>query len=135
VTAVVRGAVYWSRAAPPGQAMRLTVAFGDDVRHSIGEDFVRSGSISPDGERLVFTGVDAAAGIPRLYIRPIASDTSTPLAGSDYGTEPFWSPNSRSIGFYAGGKVMITSVDGPPRATLPLPRLPGARVGTTGTRF
>jgi hypothetical protein len=64
----------------------------------------------------VFTGVDAAAGIPRLYIRPIASDTSTPLAGSDYGTEPFWSPNSRSIGFYAGGKVMITSVDGaPPR--------------------
>ena len=44
--------------AAPAQLMRFTVSFQNDVRYSVGEDFVRSASISPDGKRVVFTGSD-----------------------------------------------------------------------------
>ena len=29
--------------------------------------------------------------------------------GTEDGTEPFWSPDSKSVGFYAGGKVILMS--------------------------
>jgi eukaryotic-like serine/threonine-protein kinase len=82
------------------------------VRYSVGEDFVRSASISPDGTRVVFTGNDQATGTARLFIRMIDSTQATPLQGAEDGTEPFWSPDSKSVGFYAGGKVKIASVGG-----------------------
>ena len=92
--------------------MRFAVSFPDEVRYTVGEDFVRSASISPDGKRVVFTGNDQATGVARLYIRMIDSAKATPLAGAEEGTEPFWSPDSKSIGFYAGGKVKIARVEG-----------------------
>jgi Tol biopolymer transport system component len=97
--------------AAPAQLMRFTVSFQNDVRYSVGEDFVRSASISPDGKRVVFTGSDQASGTERLFIRMIDSEQATPLPGSEEGTEPFWSPDSKSVGFYAGGKVKIASVE------------------------
>ncbi len=78
--------------------MRFTVSFQQDVRYSIGEDFVRSASISPDGKRVVFTGSSQAEGTARLFIRAIDSEQATPLPGGADGTEPFWSPDSRSVG-------------------------------------
>ena len=31
--------------------------------------------------------------------------TAMPIAGTEGGTFPFWSPDSRSIGFFADGKL------------------------------
>ena len=58
--------------------------------------------ISPDGLKLVFpiTGPD---GRRLLWIRPIDSLIAQPLDGTEDATNPFWSPDSRFIGFYAGG--------------------------------
>ena len=91
--------------------MRFTVSFQDNVRYSVGEDFVRSASISPDGKRVVFTGSDQVTGEARIYIRNIDSEQATPLPGALEGTEPFWSPDSKSVGFYAGGKVKIAGIE------------------------
>jgi Tol biopolymer transport system component len=115
VAAVALAGVYaYSRrpAAASGPFMRLTMSFQGDVRYSVGEDFVRSASISPDGERIVFTGADQKTGTTRLYIRPVGSDEATPVEGSEYGTEPFWSPTSDAVGFYANGKVMVGRLAG-----------------------
>jgi eukaryotic-like serine/threonine-protein kinase len=113
LAAAVVVAFNWrDKPAAPGQLMRLTMSFQEDGRYSVGEDFVRSASISPDGKRVVFTGSDQATGTARLFIRNIDSTQAMPLPGSDEGTEPFWSPDSKSVGFYADGKVKITSVDG-----------------------
>jgi eukaryotic-like serine/threonine-protein kinase len=112
---VVAVAAYFSwrgKPAEPAQLMRFAVSFPDEVRYTVGEDFVRSASISPDGKRVVFTGSDQATGVARLYIRMIDSAKATPLPDAEEGTEPFWSPDSKSIGFYAGGKVKIARVDG-----------------------
>jgi Tol biopolymer transport system component len=116
VVAIAVGVAYRSRPAAPSPLMRLTVSFGGDVRYSVGEDFLRSASISPDGQRIVFTGADEATGTARLYIRPIDSDRVTPIRGSEDGTQPFWSPDSKSVGFYAQGKVKVANlVDGTSR--------------------
>jgi serine/threonine protein kinase len=110
--AVTLGLAYRSSPPPPSQLMRFTVSFNDNVRYTVGEDFLRSASISPDGQRIVFTGADQTTGANRLYIRPVASEQVIPIEGSEFGTEPFWSPDSRSVGFYADGKVKLVSLDG-----------------------
>ena len=58
--------------------------------------------ISPDGLRLVYP-VTGADGRRLLWTRPIDSLTAQPLAGTEDATNPFWSPDSRFIGFYAAG--------------------------------
>ena len=103
-----------SSANPP---MRFTVTLPEGIRFAVGEDFWRSSTISPDGNRIVFTGLDEATGTVRLFVRPIDSVDVTPLPGSEDGNSAFWSPDSRSVGFVANGKLNIVSLaGGPPRA-------------------
>src|SRR5206468_3310493 len=41
-----------------------------------------------------------------------------PLRGTEEAMFPFWSPDSRSIGFFAGGKLRRIGVEGGPVQTL-----------------
>jgi eukaryotic-like serine/threonine-protein kinase len=79
--------------------------------------------ISPDGRYLVF----AAGGGP-LWVRSLTSLTAQPLAGTEGAILPFWSPDSKSIGFFAGGKLQRIEVAGGPALTLA--DVPVARGGT-----
>ncbi len=56
-------------------------------------------ALSPDGRQIVF--VASGDGASRLWLRSLASTTAQPLAGTEGATDPFWSPDSRSIGFFA----------------------------------
>ena len=74
--------------------------------------------ISPDGLRLVFraTGAD---GKSLLWTRALDSLTAQPLPGTEEGSAPFWSPDSRFIGFFVtGGKLKKIEVSGGPAQTL-----------------
>ena len=71
--------------------------------------------ISPDGTRLVFSARDEQSKT-LLYVRPLSGLTAQPLAGTDDASYPFWSPDSREIGFFAGGKLRkIDASGGPPQ--------------------
>lgn len=62
-------------------------------------------AIAPDGRAIVF--VAAAEGEPlQLWLRSLDSDTAQPLPGTDGAAFPFWSPDSRSIGFRVDGVGM-----------------------------
>jgi serine/threonine protein kinase len=54
--------------------------------------------LSPDGHLLAFvaTGSD---GHEALWVRPLDAEAARPLAGTDGAWYPFWSPDSRSLGF------------------------------------
>jgi serine/threonine protein kinase/Tol biopolymer transport system component len=61
-------------------------------------------ALSPDGRQLAF--VAAMKGRPsQVWLRPLDSTLSQALAGTEGASFPFWSPDSRFIAFFAGGKL------------------------------
>jgi len=70
-------------------------------------------AISPDGRRLAFIA-DLADGRPRAWIRSRDSVTARPLAGTEGAARPFWSPDGKYIGFFAGAKLKTILADGGP---------------------
>jgi hypothetical protein len=64
-------------------------------------------------------------GPQRLWLRPLAKASAQPIAGTEGADYPFWSPDSRSIGFFAAGKLKrIDLAGGSPQtlANAPVPR-------------
>ena len=68
-------------------------------------------AISPDGRMAAFDATDSS-GTSRIYVRPLDSFVSRAVPGTDNATMVFWSPDSRSLGFFADGKLKKTSLLG-----------------------
>ncbi len=66
---------------------------------------------SPDGTSLAFaaTGAD---GRTSLWVRPVNTVEAHELPGTEDATFPFWSPDSRSLGFFADGKLKTVDLEG-----------------------
>jgi Tol biopolymer transport system component len=73
--------------------------------------------ISPDGRSLAFTA-RRQDGQRLLYVRPVDSLAAHPLPGTEGASFPFWSPDSRSIGYAITGKLMKVAAAGGPSQTL-----------------
>jgi eukaryotic-like serine/threonine-protein kinase len=69
--------------------------------------------LSPDGTRLAFTARDEKSRV-LLYVRPLTSLTAQPLPGTEDASYPFWSPDSREVGFFVPGKLKRISASGGP---------------------
>ncbi|MFI5165498.1 MAG: protein kinase [Thermoanaerobaculales bacterium] len=69
--------------------------------------------ISSDGTRLAFVAGDPS-GRKLLWMRPLDSLTAQPLEGTDGASYPFWSPDSRFLGFFAQGKLKVIDTFGGP---------------------
>ena len=67
-------------------------------------------ALSPDGSRLVY--VAKVGNDTQLYVRPFDQFRPTPLAGTEGGTGPFFSPDGQRIAFFAGGKLKTVGLDG-----------------------
>jgi Tol biopolymer transport system component len=66
-------------------------------------------AISPDG-RYVVVRVNTDDGKELLWMRALGSFEARPLAGTDGAFQPFWSPDSRAVGFFAKGKLQWIDV-------------------------
>jgi serine/threonine protein kinase/Tol biopolymer transport system component len=73
-------------------------------------------ALSPDGSTLAFIG-RGADGQARLWLRPLETLVARPIAGSEGAQyNPFWSPDGRSVAFFAQGKLRkIDAAGGSPR--------------------
>jgi DNA-binding winged helix-turn-helix (wHTH) protein len=69
-------------------------------------------SISPDGRTLVLAALQD--GISTLWLRPIGSEISRMIPGTDGGTLPFWSPDGKQIAFFGGNKLKKVGLTGEP---------------------
>ncbi|HEX5107205.1 MAG TPA: protein kinase [Vicinamibacterales bacterium] len=65
-------------------------------------------AISPDGRSLVFEATQG--GQSQLWLRPLDSDEMRPLMNTKDGQYPFWSPDSRSVGFFAEGRLKTLDI-------------------------
>ena len=72
--------------------------------------------ISPDGQRVVFSAT--VKGQAQLFRRDLASPEVVPLEDTENGFFPFWSPDSRTIAFFAAGKIKRIPVSGGPATLL-----------------
>jgi len=71
-------------------------------------------AFSPDGTAVAFVGYNANG--PLLWLRDLAQRDARPLPETAGAQFPFWSPDSRSIGFFAAGKLKrIAAAGGPPQ--------------------
>ena len=66
-------------------------------------EFGPSVALSPDGTRLVFAAT--ANGKDMLWLRPLNSVQAQPISGTENGAFPFWSPDGKSIGFFADNEL------------------------------
>lgn len=69
-------------------------------------------AFSPDGKVLVFAGT--AGMTTRLYRRPLDQAEAVPIAGTEGGDGPFFSPDGQWLGFYADNSLKKVSTGGGP---------------------
>ena len=79
--------------------------------------FHRGFALSPDGETLVVSA-RSADGARALWRRRLAEETFERIAGTEGGVYPFWSSDSRDIGFFAAGAMKRASMSGGPTQTI-----------------
>jgi len=101
---------YFHRASKDVPAIRFVVSQPEKT------NFAGSISISPDGRRLAF--IATADGKDLLWIRHLDSLTAQALSGTEDASYPFWSPDSRFVGFFAQAKLKKIDVSGGPATTL-----------------
>jgi hypothetical protein len=95
------GIAWFTQRPPEFQTLRFTI---DAPRGTTFSDPFRGTAISPDGHTLVFTAA-RTGGDSTLWLRPLDSLEARELPGTEGSDGPFWSPDSKSIGFFANGKL------------------------------
>ncbi len=68
-------------------------------------------ALSPDGSELVFIATDPS-GRRSIWLRPLPTLDARQIPATEGATSVFWSPDSRSIGFFAGGKLKRLDLSG-----------------------
>ena len=82
-------------------------------------------AISPDGGTIVYVG--ERNGTRQLFVRPLVSESSTPIAGTEGAESPFFSPNGQSIGYWSDGRLMRAPLaGGQPTQIATVARITGA---------
>ncbi len=112
------GAWIWlARGAPGAPAVVSQIPPPPNANYVFGGNDVGAPAISPDGKWLAFVAA-GSDGKQELWVRPLDATTAQPLAGTDGASYPFWSPDNRSIGFFANGNLDRIDASGGPPLTL-----------------
>ena len=62
-------------------------------------------SLSPDGHRVALVAYSDQANKYMIWTYEVGGRTATRVPGTEEASHPFWSPDNRSIGFFAQGKL------------------------------
>ena len=68
--------------------------------------------VSPDGRHLAYAAPRVRGGPVFLWIRSFDDLDARVIEGTDGAVSPFWSPDSRSVGFFAADRLKVVSLDG-----------------------
>ena len=111
---------FTSRRAVSAPIVRATIMLPPDISLLTVGDQSGAPAISPDGSNLLFVAV--AGEKQMLFVRSMVSGTVKPLPGTEEGKFPFWSPDGKSIGFFADQQLKrLDLAGGPPLNLAPAP--------------
>ena len=132
--AVAIAAVAWARretapaAGAPTVALEIFAAPGTSQLDTVeGNAF----ALSPDGSQLAWVAVDAHRR-SQIWIRPLAQVDAHPLTGTEGASTLFWSPDSRSIAFFANGLLQRLDLQGTSPVTVCPVNVGSGYAGTWG---
>jgi eukaryotic-like serine/threonine-protein kinase len=115
--AVIAGIIIWnlrpSLLPQPVSRFTITLPPGQQLA---GLEIGPAVALSPDGTQLAY--VARQGGTQQLYLRPMDSLESKPISGTEGATEPFFSPDGQSLGFFVSGQLKKISASG--GAALPI---------------
>jgi len=96
---------------PSEQSIRAVINPPDKTTLNLSGDAAGPLVLSPDGAAIAFaaTGLD---GKTALWIRSMNSLDARSLPGTDGAIFPFWSPDGRSLGFFADGQLKTIDLNG-----------------------
>ncbi len=101
-------AISWTAVMVSGPKV-LAPAPASTIRYEIplppAHSFQGDLALSPNRRTLVFSAADDALGIRSLWIRSLDALESKKLENTEDARFPFWSPDSRELGFFAGGEL------------------------------
>ena len=103
--------IFLHSASPPAPAIRTVINSPEKTSFNLAGDFAGPPVLSPDGTSIVFSTA-STEGKSSLWVRAMNSLDARPLADTDGAYFPFWSPDSRSIGFFTAGKMKTIDLNG-----------------------
>lgn len=111
-------AVAWALfSSKPLPVMRTQMVPPEGTEFNIAGDNSGPPALSPDGRYLVFSA--RKPGSPsQLYLRALDANNARALPGTEDARFPFWSPDSKSIGFFSIEKLMRIDIDASAPVTL-----------------
>jgi serine/threonine protein kinase len=80
----------------------------DNDKHDVVDAEYAAIQLSADGTKLAFVAADAHSAI---FVRDLRTGKLDQLKGTEGALFPFWSPDGRAIGFFAGEKLRTVSLD------------------------
>jgi Tol biopolymer transport system component len=131
-------ALYWRGPAETEFRFRTPIVYSAQPgTGSVSPAAVGNFAVSPDGRSIVYVTqyvTQQQVESPMLFVRPIGSVTPQRLAGTEGASLPFWSADSRSIGFVAGGILKKVELGGGlPQDICPAPEFAGGAWNVEGT--
>jgi Tol biopolymer transport system component len=131
--ATIVGLVLTPRGAAPGEPTRFIVSAPPGTTIGVAENRTRI-AIAPDGRHLAM--IAFSEGRSQLWLRPLDSVAAVLVPGTEGAVSPFWSADSRFIGFFspADGELKKVERTGGPVRTICRAQIDGAPVwGRDGT--
>ena len=95
--------------APIGRSVELDLAAPRGTTLLVGAN-VGHAVVSPDGTRVAFLA--STANGMAIWVRSLGENDARAIAGTETGFYPFWAPDSRRLGFFASGKLLIVDTAG-----------------------
>jgi Tol biopolymer transport system component len=111
VALAVLGLIYVRGSTKKARIVRTQITAENGTFPILSGDYAGLPAVSPDGSKIAFVAA-REQGVAYLWLRPLNSLHAQALAGTEGATMPFWSPDSRSLGYFAGGKLKTVSTDG-----------------------
>ena len=115
--ALLVGLWSWKRERPTPAVVRSAILAPEKTTFRSTGDGAGPVAVSPDGRAVAFVAADAS-GASTLWVRALDSLAARSLPGTDNARYPFWSPDNRTLGFFADGKLKRIDVAGGPAIAL-----------------
>jgi Tol biopolymer transport system component len=91
-------------------------------------------ALSPDGKTLALVAYVQQENRYAIYVYEVGKSSSVSVGGTEGATHPFWSPDGKSLGFFADGKLKRVDLpNGSPQVLADAPRGRGGAWSSDGT--